>query len=81
MEGKDRRKDEARDLARLRAGLNAKQLSTIATMQHLGWTLRFVRRPLFLEPVPVMFDRAGRRSAVIEPDGTANGDHGLKLRD
>jgi hypothetical protein len=81
MDGKDRRKDGQVDAAKLRAGLNAKQLATIATMEQLGWTLRFVRRPMFQEPVPVMFDRTGERTAVIESDGHANGEHGLILRD
>jgi hypothetical protein len=81
MDGKDRRKDGQPDEARLRAGLNGKQLATITTMEQLGWTLRFVRRPMFQDPVPVMMDRTGERSAVIESDGHANGEHGLTLRD
>jgi hypothetical protein len=69
---------EARELRR---GLTAQQLHTLDTMSHFGWELRFVRRPMFLPPVPVAFDRNRERFVVVEPDGSIDDAPGLQLRD
>lgn len=82
MSRKERRNPgTASDHARLRAGLTPGQLATIETLEHFRWTLRFVRRPLFLDPIPVVIHPDGKRFAVIEADGSINEDSGLKLRD
>src|SRR5690606_29307281 len=49
------------DEAALRRGLTHRQLATLDTMSQFGWTLRFVRRPMFLPPIPVAFDRNRQR--------------------
>lgn len=67
--------------AALRRGLTDKQLATLDTMSHFGWALRFVRRPMFLPPVPVAFDRNRQRYVVVEPDGSVDEDPGLQIRD
>lgn len=78
----DRRSDaQAANDAVLRQGLTQRQLATLDTMSHFGWTLKFVRRPMFLPPVPVAFDRNRQRYVVIEPDGSVDEDHGLVIRD
>ncbi|HET6395650.1 MAG TPA: hypothetical protein VFF91_02305 [Pseudoxanthomonas sp.] len=75
-----RRPPAAQDAAQLKSGLTPEQLSTLLTMEQFGWRLRFVRRPLFQPPVPVLFDRDGTRYVVIEADGTINERPALKLR-
>lgn len=65
----------------LRRGLTPQQLQTLDTMSHFGWTLRFVRRPLFQAPVPVAFDRNRERFVVVEADGSIDDAPGLQLRD
>ena len=65
----------------LRRGLTAQQLHTLETMSHFGWTLRFVRRPLFQPPVPVAFDRNRERFVVVGPDGSIDDAPALQLRD
>lgn len=65
----------------LRRGLTAQQLHTLDTMSHFGWTLRFVRRPLFQPPVPVAFDRNRERFVVVGPDGNIDDAPGLRVRD
>jgi hypothetical protein len=65
----------------LRSGLTPQQLQTLDTMSHFGWTLRFVRRPLFQPPVPVAFDRNRERFVVVEADGRIDDAPGLQLRD
>ena len=67
-------------MAELRAGLTHQQLATLHSMEQFQWELRFVRRPLFDAPIPVLFNRDGTRHAVLEADGTFNEDPGFKIR-
>ena len=69
------------DAQALRRGLTDQQLQTLDTMSHFGWTLRFVRRPLFQPPVPVAFDRNRERFVVVAPDGSIDDAAGLQVRD
>lgn len=80
MYGKERRGAPADDPAVLREGLGPAQLKALETLEQFGWSLRFVRRPMFLEPVPVAFDRNGEKWVVIEADGTLNENPGFKIR-
>ncbi|MCW4473272.1 hypothetical protein OK345_12245 [Xanthomonas sp. H13-6] len=50
------------------------------TLEFFGWQLRFVRRPLFRDPVPVLFERASPRYVVVQSDGTLDESQTLKLR-
>ena len=69
------------DPVQLRAGLTAEQRQAVETLEHFGWRLRFVRRPLFRDPIPVLFDRAGERYVVLQPDGSLDESQTLQLRD
>ena len=80
MFGKERRGAAPHDPAALRQGLRPAQLKALETLEQFSWTLRFVRRPMFLDPVPVAFDRKGEKWVVIEPDGTLNENPGFKIR-
>ena len=75
-----RRQTEPERAAALRRGLTAQQLATLATLEGFQWTLAFVRGPLLREPVPVAFDRSGKRHVVIEADGSINEQPGLVIR-
>jgi hypothetical protein len=81
MYGRERRRVEASEAAALRAGLTPARLKAPETLEHFRWTLEFVRRPMFQDPVPVVFDRTGKRYAVLEPDGRLNENSGLRIRD
>jgi len=81
MYGRERRQSPPQDSAALRAGLTPEQLKALETLEHFKWTLKFVRRPLFKEPVPVVFDRTGTRWAVLEGDGSINESPGFRLRE
>lgn len=82
MTDRERRKADAELVSPvgLRAGLNRAQLDALATLEQLGWTLRFVRRPLFQDPIPVVFRRDGERFVVIEHDGSLNENPGFRIR-
>ena len=69
------------DDATLLAGLTPEQQATIHTMETFHWRLKFVRRPLFKIPVPVLFNREGDRYVVVNEDGTIDEQPALKLRD
>ena len=69
------------DDAMLLAGLTPEQQATIHTMETFHWRLKFVRRPLFKIPIPVLFNREGDRYVVVNEDGTIDENPALKLRD
>lgn len=79
--GSERRRGAEPDEGELRRGLTPQQLHTLNTMSHFGWRLCFVRRPMFLSPVPVAFDRNRERFVVVEPDGSIDDAPHLALRD
>lgn len=82
MYGRERRRQQTpRDPKELRQGLTPGQLKTLETMEQFRWTLKFVRRPLFMDPIPVVFDRDDARWAVVEADGSINESPGFKLRE
>lgn len=81
MYGRERRRDQPLDPESLREGLTRAQLDALGTLEHFRWTLRFVRRPMFQDPIPVVFDRTGERWAVLEADGSLNESPGFQLRD
>ena len=69
------------DDATLLAGLTPAQQATIETMETFHWRLKFVRRPLFKTPIPVLFNREGDRYVVVNEDGTIDEQPTLTLRD
>ncbi|WP_028928187.1 hypothetical protein [Pseudoxanthomonas suwonensis] len=69
------------DFEQLIAGLTPEQLATVETMREFHWELRFVRRPLFKAPIPVLFNRRGDRYVVLHADGQIDENPTLKLRD
>ena len=81
MYGRERRQTAQSAATALRSGLTPSQLKALDTLEQFRWTLRFVRRPMFHDPVPVVFDREGKRYAVLEADGTLNETPGFKIRD
>jgi len=81
MPGTERRRNAEPDPEALRSGLTPGQLAALETLEAFKWTLRFVRRPMFQDPIPVVFDRHGERWAVLEPDGSLNESPGFRLRD
>ena len=60
--------------------MNDVQMRTLRQLEGFGWQLGFIRRPLFQEPVPVVFDASQRRFGVIEEDGQLNLQAGVTIR-
>lgn len=56
------------------------RLETLRTLEHFGWALKFVRRPPFEEPIPMVFDGERKKYAVLRADGTLDEHPGLDIR-
>jgi hypothetical protein len=80
MVDKERRRAIKAQQAALRRELNEAQQLTLAGLEQFGWELKFVRRPMFQAPVPIVFDGDRRKYAILEPDGTLNENPGFKIR-
>ena len=76
----DRREGKSASAISLERLLNVEQRMTLHQMESFGWTLKFVRQPLFQEPVPVMYDADTQQYAILQEDGQLNKDHGLLIR-
>lgn len=54
----------------IRSRLNELQNQTLARIEGFGWSVGFVRRPLFQDQVVVLFDPSGKQYAILNEDGT-----------
>ena len=81
MSARERRKPiTEQDQVALRNGLTPAQLEALATLEQFRWKLKFVRRPMFQDPIPVVFSPDGSRFIVLEGDGAINENPGFKVR-
>lgn len=51
----ERRRSASLTTVQMLEQINAAQLRMLRELQCFGWELRFVRRPPFVEPIPVIF--------------------------
>lgn len=65
----------------LPGALNEVQMATLAGLEKFGWTLEFVRQPLFLEPVPVVISPDGKTKSIINQKGKLEEATHIKHRD
>ena len=73
-ENKQLTKDEVKKV------LNKKQLATLIECQYFDWVLKFIRRPLFQEPVLVIYNTKYTLIGVLDQDGRINLDTEIMLR-
>ncbi|HEY2344552.1 MAG TPA: hypothetical protein VGH80_01565 [Xanthomonadaceae bacterium] len=64
----------------LKRELNDDQRMTLAEIEGFGWELKFIRRPMFMDSVPVVFEPGRGHFAIIEPDGTLNERPAIEIR-
>ncbi len=50
--------------------LNEDQLVALRQIESFGWRLEFVRRPLFQDPIPVVFGPTNGQNGILLEDGT-----------
>jgi hypothetical protein len=49
--------------------LNKAQLQALSGLKYTGWELRFLRRPLFQEPIPVVYNTKDGRIGIVDYAG------------
>lgn len=54
----------------VKSRLTIMQNQALARLEGFGWSVGFVRRPLFQDEVVMLFDPSGQRHAVLNEDGT-----------
>lgn len=64
-----------------RDGITPAQRQAIETLEYFGWRLRFVRQPLFRDPIPVLFELGKQRYVLVRGDGSLDESQSLTLRD
>jgi len=64
----------------LKRELNADQRMALVELEKFGWELKFIRRPMFQQPVPVVFDSDRKNYAVLNADGTLDENPGFDIR-
>lgn len=67
----------------LREQLNASQQRMLRELECFGWELRFVRRPPFVQPIPVLFaagDKGEDAYITLRFDGSLDEQAALDIR-
>jgi hypothetical protein len=76
----DKRKGEQAIPENLRQLLTPEQVNALDEIKALGWKLKFVRRPLFQDPVPVVSNAGNDQIGVLDPDGRINIETDFRMR-
>jgi hypothetical protein len=77
---RDRREDKNLTQDEVKKILSRKQLAALLECQYFGWRVKFIRRPLFQKPVPVLYNAKFDLIGVLELDGHINLDIELEVR-
>jgi hypothetical protein len=80
MNALERRRVEGRATLALKRELNEYQRLALADLEKFGWELKFIRRPMFQQPIPVVFDSSRKHYAVLNTDGTLDENPGFDIR-
>jgi len=76
----EKRKGESPIPDNLEDYLNAVQIKALRQIENFGWELKFVRRPLFQDPIAVIINNDGDRVGTLEPDGRIDLQQNFELR-
>ena len=60
--------------------LNENQLLTLSKMEGFGWSIAFIRRPLFQDIVPVLLHPDNEILGTLEDDGALNTQPDIEFR-
>ena len=76
----DRRKSDIPVPDNLEEVLNVAQQRTLTGITYSGWVPRFLRRPMFQEPVLILHHPEEGGIAILDADGRLETQAGVKLR-
>jgi len=79
--GRDKRKGNIPIPDNFKELLNDAQLKALSGMKYSGWELRFLRRPLFQEPVIVVHNSNDGRIGILDKDGSIRIQANIKVRE
>jgi len=65
----------------LKEVLNKAQLDALSGMEYAGWELRFLRRPLFQEPMLFIQNPNDGRIGILDKDGSIKIQSNIKVRE
>lgn len=77
----DKRKGDEPIPEHVKSYLNSDQLAELHSIEGFGWGLKFIRRPLFQDPVVVVTSADGKSIGVLEEDGRLNLDPNIEIRE
>lgn len=78
--GVERRKQDNKMHDSLDDILSEAQLVTLNNMEGFGWSLAFVRKPLFQEVVPVLLHADNHKLGTLDENGKLNVQPNIKFR-
>ena len=64
----------------IKSRLSDAQIGSLARLQGFGWSIKFMRRPLFQEEVVVLVDPSGERHAILHEDGDIEQNPDITIR-
>jgi len=66
--------------ADIKSRMTGFQRGTLARLEGFGWSIEFVRRPLFLDQIIVLVDPSGKQHAILRDDGSMDRDIDFSIR-
>lgn len=78
---REKRRGDAPVPDNLQEVLNVAQWQALPGIKLSGWELRFIRKRLFMEPVPVLRNRDDNRTGILGPDGKIDLQTDIELRE
>ena len=77
---KERRETQVAIPDNIKSILTDMQRQALARLEGFGWSLAFVRRPIFQDDVVVLYDPSGKRHAILNEDGSLDTTTDIKVR-
>ena len=61
--------------------LSEEQMQMLHQIESFGWHIKFIRRPVFQDPIIVLVSDDGKKIGILEKDGKINMDPDITRRD
>ncbi len=61
--------------------LTPEQMQMLHQIESFGWKIKFIRRPVFQDPIVVLVGDDEKKIGILEKDGKINMDPDITIRD
>lgn len=61
--------------------LTPEQMQMLHQIESFGWKIKFIRRPVFQDPIVILVGDDEKKIGILEKDGKINMDPDITLRD